>query len=366
MKGREEKGREETRMEAKKSERAESESDGAKKEQELDLSGMSLDSLPNPSINLSTITKLDLSNNDLQVSSSCTHRTALHLMKTEHSGVADGEAAELGGAGCALQPAEGTAQLHRLPLQAEGLERLRQPSGVPSEDHRALPELIANFNQLTKLPDTMGFELTNLQKLAVNTNKLAFLPYSTSHMTSLRVLDARLNCLRALPDGLENLIRLQVLNVGQNFQYLQSLPYAVGLLVSLVELDISYNSITVLPNSMGCLTKLRKFQVEGNPLVCPPTDVVEQGIDVTRKYLSARMNGSETGPSARKPSWIKKLVKCGAFSDRTMSSNISVRDENDGLLMSDYRSIDGLASPRYVGIFSPRRLFSPRRASPRK
>lgn len=81
MKGREGKGREEMRMEAKTSERAESESDGVKKEQELDLSGMSLDSLPNPSINLGTITKLDLSNNNLQVSSSCTHRTALHLMK---------------------------------------------------------------------------------------------------------------------------------------------------------------------------------------------------------------------------------------------------------------------------------------------
>ena len=34
----------------------------------VDLSGMSLDSLPNPSLNLSIICKLDLSNNNLQVS----------------------------------------------------------------------------------------------------------------------------------------------------------------------------------------------------------------------------------------------------------------------------------------------------------
>lgn len=33
----------------------------------LNLSGMSLDSLPNPSINLALICKLDLSNNNLQV-----------------------------------------------------------------------------------------------------------------------------------------------------------------------------------------------------------------------------------------------------------------------------------------------------------
>jgi len=33
----------------------------------VDLSGMSLESLPNPSLNLATICKLDLSNNNLQV-----------------------------------------------------------------------------------------------------------------------------------------------------------------------------------------------------------------------------------------------------------------------------------------------------------
>jgi hypothetical protein len=33
----------------------------------LDMSGMSLDSVPNPSINLALVTKLDLSNNNLEV-----------------------------------------------------------------------------------------------------------------------------------------------------------------------------------------------------------------------------------------------------------------------------------------------------------
>lgn len=235
------------------------------------------------------------------------------------------------------------------------------------EDCRALEELTANFNKLIKLPETIGFELTNLKKLAVNSNKLAFLPYSTSHMTSLQVLDARLNCLRSLPDGLENLIRLEVLNVSQNFQYLESLPYSIGLLVSLVELDISYNKITILPDSMGCLTKLRKLRVEGNPLVRPPMEVVEQSVEAVREYLSARMNGSAKSPSsARKKSWIGKMVKCATFSGGMIPSNAGNRHENDGFLMSDYRSIDGLASPRFVGMFSPLRLFSPRRASPRR
>lgn len=225
---------------------------------------------------------------------------------------------------------------------------------------------MANFNKLTALPETMGFELTNLKKLCVNSNKLATLPLSTSHMTSLRVLDAHLNCLRALPDGLENLSHLEVLNVSQNFQYLRSLPPSIGLLTSLVELDISYNSIAVLPDSLGCLGKLRKLQAEGNPLVSPPMDVVEQSLDAVRQYLTARMNGRF--PPARKKSWLGRLVKCGTFSEVTIASDVGLRGE-DGLYMPDYRSIDGTASPRYIGLLSPRRLFSPRnspRNSPRR
>lgn len=233
----------------------------------------------------------------------------------------------------------------------------------------ALEELNANFNQLTRLPDTLGFELHSLRKLSVNSNKLASLPFSTSHMTALRALDARLNCIRALPDGLENLINLEVLNVSQNFHFLRELPYAVGLLTSLRELDVSYNSISVLPDSMGCLTKLAKFSAVGNPLVCPPMDIVEQSLDAMRAYLSSRMNG--TGVNAKKKKgWVPKLVKYSTFSGRMTPGRMtpgrkSAHDNSEGLLMSDYRSLHGVASPGFLSMLSPRRLFSPRRNSPK-
>lgn len=184
------------------------------------------------------------------------------------------------------------------------------------------------------------------------------LPHSVSHLTSLRILDARLNCLRSLPDDLENLINLQILNVSQNFQYLETLPYSVGLLISLVELDVSYNKIKTLPDSIGCLKKLQKLSVEGNPLVSPPMEVVEQSLQAVKEYLSQKMNGVHTGPPKKK-SWFGKLVKCATFNGAMMNDS---RDR-DSFPMSHYRSIDGLASPRYMGMFSPRRLFSPRRHS---
>ncbi|XP_010276727.1 PREDICTED: plant intracellular Ras-group-related LRR protein 6 [Nelumbo nucifera] len=310
----------------------------------VDLSGMSLESLPNPSLNLAMISKLDISNNNLEsIPESLTARLLNVVVLDVHSNQLKSLPNSIG---C-------LSKLKILNISGNLVESL--PKTI--ENCRSLEELNANFNKLTKLPDTIGFELLNLQKLRVNSNKLAFLPHSTSHMTSLRILDARLNCLRSLPEGMENLINLEVLNVSQNFQYLDSLPYSIGLLLSLVELDASYNQITTLPPSIGCLKKLQKLRVEGNPLVSPPMEIVEQSLEAVKEYLSQKMTGESPRSPMKKKSWLGKLVKCGTFNGPILSGT---REEREGFIMSDYRSIDGLTSPRYMGMFSPRRLFSPR------
>lgn len=197
----------------------------------------------------------------------------------------------------------------------------------------------------------------NLKKLSVNSNKLILLPSSTGHLTNLRHLDVRLNRLRSLPDDLENLINLEILNISQNFQFLETLPYSIGLLTSLLELDISYNKITTLPDSIGCLKRLRKLSIEGNPLVSPPHEVVENGVQAIKEYLSEKMNNGGHRNSNKKTSWIGKLKKHATFNGIRMTTTTH---EREGYLMPNYRTIDGLASPRYMGMFSPRRLFSPK------
>ncbi|KAG8043381.1 hypothetical protein GUJ93_ZPchr0458g22615 [Zizania palustris] len=322
-----------------------------KQEQKLDMSGMSMDTLPHLTMSLGHITILDLSNNNLE---SIPESIIARLLNVVVLDVRSNQLKSLPNSiGC-------LSKLKVLNVSGNLLESLP----VTIEECRALEELHANFNELTKLPDTLGFELHSLRKLCVNSNKLAHLPTSTSHMTALRTLDARLNCLRELPDGLENLANnLEVLNVSQNFQFLRELPYAVGLLASLRELDVSYNSIAALPDSMGCLTKLVKFSAVGNPLASPPIDIVDQSLDAMRAYLTARMNAPD---GKKKKAWLpSKLVKYSTFTARMTPGRSRSHDNTEGLLMSDYRSLNGIASPRFLTMLSPRRLFSPRRNSPK-
>ncbi|ESQ54692.1 hypothetical protein EUTSA_v10025419mg [Eutrema salsugineum] len=319
----------------------------------LDLSGMSLASLSASSINLASISKLDLSNNNIQQIPESLVARMLNLWALDlHSN-----------------------QLKSLPNSIGCLSKLKilNVSGnyiqfLPKtiEDCKSLEELNANFNELTRLPDTLGFELTNLTKLSVNSNKLVLLPHSLGHMTSLRVLDARLNRIGSLPDDLENLVNLQVLNVSQNFQHLTVLPYSIGLLISLVELDVSYNGITVLPDSIGCLRRIQKLSVEGNPLVSPPFEVVEQGLEAVKRYMSEKMTESYKKTPMKKKLWgIGKIVKYKTFNGLSSSPARSPGgnrrgDEREGFInVSDYRQIDGIASPRHVSLFNPRRLLSP-------
>ncbi|CAI8589877.1 unnamed protein product [Vicia faba] len=310
----------------------------------VDLNGMSLDSLPKFSIDLAFIRKLDLSNNNLQnIPESLTAR----LLNLEKLDVHSNQLRSLPNSiGC-------LSKLQVLNVSGNFIKSL--PATI--ENCRSLEELNLNFNILSQLPDTIGFELIKLKKLSVNSNKLVFLPSSTSHLMALTVFDVRLNCLRSLPENLENLINLETLNVSQNFQYLESLPYSIGLLLSLVELDVSYNNIKTLPDSIGCLQKLQKLSVEGNPLVSPPLEVVEQGLHVVKEYMCHKMNSGDKIQTKKR--WWK--VKLGTFNGHMRSGK---QPKHEGFSPLQYQPMNGLASPGIMWKLSPLRLFSsPRRRS---
>ncbi|KAJ0886893.1 putative leucine-rich repeat domain superfamily [Helianthus annuus] len=222
----------------------------------VDFRNMSLGTLPLTSnINLGIVYKLDISKNNIQVIPESLIARLLNV------GVLDVH----------------SNQLRTIPNSIGCLSKLKTLN-ISGNLLQSLPKTIQNCKALEHL------------NLSVNSNKLTFLPSSTSHLTNLCHLDARLNHLGSLPNDLGNLINLEILNISQNFRYLDTLPYSLGLVFSLVELDISHNNISTLPDSMGCLKRLRKLHLEGNPLMSPPPEVVDQGLHVMKEYLREKIN----------------------------------------------------------------------------
>ncbi|XP_042441558.1 plant intracellular Ras-group-related LRR protein 3-like [Zingiber officinale] len=154
---------------------------------------------------------------------------------------------------------------------------------------RSLVELDASYNELAYLPTNIGYELQDLEKLWIHLNKLRYLPTSICEMISLRLLDAHFNELHRLPEAIGKLTNLEILNLSSNFNDLQELPATFGDLISLRELDLSNNQIHALPDTFGRLDKLTKLNLDQNPLVIPPMEVVIQGAEAVKEYMSKRL-----------------------------------------------------------------------------
>eukprot|EP00253_Pinus_taeda_P009082 PITA_09082 len=241
----------------------------------LDLSSLQLINVPRSIELASALLKLDLSNNNLV----CFPECVTCLVNLRSLDVASNRLKSL--PNCIGQ----LLNIKTLNVSENALVTF--PESI--QNCNALEELIANFNHLEALPDTLGFNLTNLRKLSIHSNNITSLPPSISYMRSLCVLDVHSNKLRHLPEDIGHLKNLEVLNVSKNFHHLVDIPESVGRLACLMELDVSYNQISNLPDSIGALKKLQILGLEGNPLVFPPPEIVEHSVEAVKRYLGKRL-----------------------------------------------------------------------------
>ncbi|KAL5100616.1 hypothetical protein RYX36_004943 [Vicia faba] len=153
---------------------------------------------------------------------------------------------------------------------------------------RSLIELDASFNNLICLPTNMAYGLVNLEKLLIHLNKLRFLPLSIGEMKSLRYLDVHFNELHGLPQSIGKLTNLEYLNISSNFNDMTQLPETVGGLINLVELDMSNNQIRALPCAFCRLYKLTKLNLDQNPILVPPLEIVNQGAEAIKEFMAKR------------------------------------------------------------------------------
>ncbi|KAK2374264.1 plant intracellular Ras-group-related LRR protein [Trifolium repens] len=153
---------------------------------------------------------------------------------------------------------------------------------------RSLVELDASFNNLMCLPTNTAYGLVNLEKLSIHLNKIRFLPLSIGEMKSLKYLDVHFNELHGLPQSIGKLTNLEYLNIGSNFNDMTQLPETIGGLINLKELDLSNNQIRALPYAFCKLAKLKKLNLDQNPIIVPPVEAVNQGVEAMKEFMAKR------------------------------------------------------------------------------
>ena len=93
-----------------------------------------------------------------------------------------------------------------------------------------------------------------------------------------------------IPNALLNLKNLHRLSLYSNKIY--ELPDSFGDLNKLSYLDLQNNQLKELPESFGQLQNLSLLLLNENPLVTPPIDIAERGIESIRNYFKFKLKPS--------------------------------------------------------------------------
>jgi Leucine-rich repeat (LRR) protein len=164
--------------------------------------------------------------------------------------------------------------LTELPDAIAGMSGLQSLDlgGNPITDMAATFRLLARLPQLRELdvqmtgmralPDEISL-LRRVEKLQLGSNMLGSLGESTCALTELRDLSAECCELRELPQRLSAWKKLRRLYLFDN--RLTELPSTIGELSALRELDVTRNQLRRMPPELDRMT-LRRISLGGNPL----------------------------------------------------------------------------------------------------
>jgi Leucine-rich repeat (LRR) protein len=133
-----------------------------------------------------------------------------------------------------------------------------------------LTNLNLSCNMLTCLPSCFGTYLRNLVLLILSNNQLETIP-SLSNCASLTSLYINDNRLTALPEGIDTLTQLEVINASGN--ELTYLPENIGQLTNIRELKLSRNKLSSLPASFVGLSGLIYLELNYNEFTNIPDEI---------------------------------------------------------------------------------------------
>ncbi|KAM7046696.1 LOW QUALITY PROTEIN: leucine-rich repeat-containing protein 40 [Acridotheres tristis] len=273
----------------------------------LDVHDNQLTSLPSALGQLENLQKLDVSHNQLRsLPEELLQLPRLRSLLVQHNQLS--------------QLPEGLGQL----LSLEELDvSNNQLTAIPSSFALLVNLVRLNLacNQLKELPADLS-AMKSLRQLDCTKNYLETVPPKLATMASLEQLYLRKNKLRSLPEfpsckllkelhagenqiemldaeNLKQLSSLCVLELRDN--KIKAVPEEITVLQKLERLDLANNDISRLPYTLGNLPQLKFLALEGNPLRTIRRDLLQKGTQELLKYLRSKIQDDGPGPGDESP-----------------------------------------------------------------
>uniref|UniRef100_A0A3B4XLH2 Leucine-rich repeat-containing protein 40 n=1 Tax=Seriola lalandi dorsalis TaxID=1841481 RepID=A0A3B4XLH2_SERLL len=155
------------------------------------------------------------------------------------------------------------------------------------EFHSSLSDVNLGFNKLTCCsPDVC--KLLQLTHIDLRNNQLSDLPPDMKSLTKLRSIILNYNRFKSIPEVLYQISSLETVLLGNN-QVGAVDPGLLMKLVNLSTLDLSNNDLLNVPPELGLCSSLRCLSLEGNPFRSPRAAIVAKGTDAVMEYLRSRI-----------------------------------------------------------------------------
>ncbi|KAH0618507.1 hypothetical protein JD844_017783 [Phrynosoma platyrhinos] len=192
----------------------------------------------------------------------------------------------------------------------------KQAAVIPDEVLNAIgnnPVTTVNFskNHLTEIPARIVELKETVCDINFSFNKLSSISLELCMLYRLTHLDIRNNCLISLPDEMEALGKLQIINLAFNrFKVLPDVLYRIPTLEAILlgnnqvgsldplqlkkldrlsTLDLQNNDLLHVPPELGNCISLRTLLLEGNPFRTPRATILAKGTDAVLEYLRSRI-----------------------------------------------------------------------------
>ncbi|XP_050756750.1 leucine-rich repeat-containing protein 40 isoform X1 [Gymnogyps californianus] len=192
----------------------------------------------------------------------------------------------------------------------------KQAAVIPDEMFNAVrsnPVATVNFskNQLNEIPPRIAELKDSVCDVNLGFNKISSISLELCMLHKLTHLDIRNNFLTSLPEEMEALTRLQIINLSFNrFKVFPSILYRILALETVLlsnnqvgsidplqlkkmeklgTLDLQNNDLLQVPPELGNCETLRTLLLEGNPFRTPRAAVLAKGTAAVLEYLRSRI-----------------------------------------------------------------------------